>query len=488
MMPIFVTPVSQALESFALSATPNLAFATLAERPPSLRLQVESRLKAFTPLEGITDENWFSFRNHIWSEIPWQSPYIDPLRPLEYSRIRKAQDGEIERLHRLWVEGGGRFLFDPAIDIKTLLEHFLDGEDILVLGARFLLESPVWGPVGLGRLLKGPQAYATNKGQAELFRDLAIISESPAGATNGSKKLWKDTRHSRMLLHQLQWGNIHVDWSSYLGRCKIFSRIHQKEWKTTDSFPADGSETHSSLPLERQLTLIEKHFDPERGRGFAIVNGQNILPPDFEKRFFESLVWNGLPLFEEIGVMAEGELLPSIPLLAIKSGKPDAENLRKLVSFLTLNGLNTAPMIHYLRGLIKGSVTLLKRKWGKEFNPASFQLRVINAPRESPVGKMLGPYRRDRTLKGHVDGGNLRIIHNLFGPGTLFQGGSGILGDVENGKGVLPKIYFDPDQPIHELPLGHALLFSGAQQVFVPPTLHESPDTKEPRLFFILGI
>ena len=135
-------------------------------------------------------------------------------RLYSYHDEKAGERQELSGLHSRWIEGGGRLLIDPEALLPDLLQHFLSGSAIIVAGAEAVFASDRWGPIDLARLLQGAEAYPTNIGQAELFRDLAIVLNRHRLGISNSKKHWG--QRAKGIYRDNDWNNIFVSWQNFL--------------------------------------------------------------------------------------------------------------------------------------------------------------------------------------------------------------------------------------------------------------------------------
>jgi len=134
--------------------------------------------------------------------------------PYDYHDEKEAEAVEIARLHGLWDSGLGRLLVDTDVSLPDLIQHLSLGQPLIVTGGLSVFDSPRWGHIDLGRLNRALDAYPTNLGQVELFRDLAVVLDRPRLAISNTKKHWGPK--AARIYKDNQWNDIPLSWKEYL--------------------------------------------------------------------------------------------------------------------------------------------------------------------------------------------------------------------------------------------------------------------------------
>jgi hypothetical protein len=136
--------------------------------------------------------------------------------PYVASMEKVAERTELHRLHKLWMEQGGWLLLDWEVFVPEIFQHLMSGVPLVCVGGSGVFESPRWGQVDLNRLNRVPQAYPTNLGQAELFRDLAIVLNRPRLGVANSRKNWGGKENGDRIYRENGWSSIPVSWQHFL--------------------------------------------------------------------------------------------------------------------------------------------------------------------------------------------------------------------------------------------------------------------------------
>jgi len=193
----------------------------------------------------------------------------------DYHNEKKDEVAEIGRLHGLWSSGFGRLLVDEEVSLTDLIQHLSLGEPLIVVGGLSVFDSPRWGRIDLGRLNKAREAYPTNLGQVQLFRDLAIVLDRPRLAVSNTKKHWG--KEAAQIYKNNQWNNIVFSWKEYLwyhqgidwsvyrndsGYNKFaadhFQGSSQKAWQVASSLLSDDEFAALNWGKQKQTNVAEE--------------------------------------------------------------------------------------------------------------------------------------------------------------------------------------------------------------------------------------